>query len=55
MPLLAMLPATGPAVLPVAPPAATLVQLQPERIAGEGVGDRDAGRHRGPAFEATIV
>ena len=28
----AMLPETGPGLLPVAPPAATLVQLQPDRM-----------------------
>ena len=43
MPLSLRLPATGPASLPVAPPAATLVVEQPERIAGKRIGDGHAG------------
>ena len=55
MPLSAMLPETGPAVLPVAPPAATLVQLQPERMPGKVSLTETPVAADGPALLATIV
>ena len=50
-----ILPAVGPASLPVAPPAATLVVEQPERMPGKVSATVTPVAVLGPLFEATSV
>jgi hypothetical protein len=54
IPGLLMLPAVGPAVLPVAPPVATLV-VEQVRLAGNVSATVTPVAALGPAFDATIV